>query len=504
MKRGRDKFVRYARPREYRFNPRQPLEQLDPVVARFAASRFTFTEPEALNEIWAAGEDIRLREDVRFYELEELGHFHLSQHILANHTLIERLWQGIWDGRDINAELTRLDQTKPDSFHVYCPADPRFTEIEGRLTLTARPAVRLPDELRKVLDGLAAQLLATHRANGTPATTLQLRDELLRLNASLDFDEQDVDWLEAWLLGRSEWAEIARGLWLPTDLLPRPDIPQVFRVIRVGGSNQQPGTESFIRIEQSDETEQAEPNCPVPAAPPVESHPDASVSWTHTLRAIHLNNGYIPVPSSARFRYPQVMGINRCVVIRCVAHDSGREGWLWLDREQHRLFGDLLKEIIEWEEAGRKLNIQWKPEAIVIRLGGLDAEVQAEETRHIDPEALHELRLGRGESYRQALVAILRDQAQGLAFRPLYEALALRQQHQPNRASVRIILSQSSDFCFINGVWRWQESVNPAKNLRKLMMMGTTDFQLHENSISLGEKAGLICSKVKSILTHWS
>jgi hypothetical protein len=90
--------VRYARAREYALNPRSSVNLLDGVVERFQRARRTFTEEEALADVWASGEDIRLREDPRFWEIAGCGHFHLAHHRLANRVLADRLWQGVWDG----------------------------------------------------------------------------------------------------------------------------------------------------------------------------------------------------------------------------------------------------------------------------------------------------------------------------------------------------------------------------------------------------------------------
>src|SRR6476659_521984 len=94
--------LRYIRPREFPLNPRMPTVLLDPVVQRLQSHRRTVTEAITLGEIWSAGEDLRLREDPRFWELADVGHFHLAQQRLANRVLADRLWKGVWDGRDID------------------------------------------------------------------------------------------------------------------------------------------------------------------------------------------------------------------------------------------------------------------------------------------------------------------------------------------------------------------------------------------------------------------
>ena len=78
---------------------------------------------------------------------------------------------------------------------------------------------------------------------------------------------------------------------------------------------------------------------------------------------------------------------------------------------------------------------------MVITHGELDSEVHEEERRFLDPEDLYDLRLGKGESYRQSLAQMLREQVTGMTFRSLYEALTARLGHRPSRASIRVASS---------------------------------------------------------------
>jgi len=93
------------------------------------------------------------------------------------------------------------------------------------------------------------------------------------------------------------------------------------------------------------------------------------------LRTIHLHIAYLPVPTGARFRYPRFVGRTGPLAILTVIHETGQEGFVWLDREHHRFFGDFLRAAIEWDEAGRRLHLCWSPEAVVITHGELDNEV---------------------------------------------------------------------------------------------------------------------------------
>jgi hypothetical protein len=79
-------------------------------------------------------------------------------------------------------------------------------------------------------------------------------------------------------------------------------------------------------------------------------------------------------------------------------------------------------------------------------------EVQHEETRLIDVQALAELRGGLGESYRRSLQAILGGLPDGLPFKDIVAALRARQGHTVHRGTVRALLSAGG---FIQDQGRW-------------------------------------------------
>ncbi len=466
--------MRYVRPREFRHNPRQPIAALDAVVQGFEKSRFTFDEAAALGEVWKFGEDIRLREDPRFWELERLGHFHLSHHRLANDPLATRLWQGVWDGRDVAREMATLDAASPGEFHVFCSRDPRFVEKKDQLFLAVHPHVELPPSIQAALDAAVQTLLQRHREIGTPFTTLQVRENLDLLGIVIPAVEDLLDTIDSWLRQRTEWTEVARSLWLPSELVPALEPPKPFRVLQVLGADDTSAPDvKEVEIQDVAGEAEAPQNVVLLPDPPVERHPDSSVSWTHVLRTIHLHGLYLPVPTAARFRYPRFVGGAGNVVVHGVVHDSGREGLVWLDREHHRFFGDFLREMLEWEDAGRKLHLHWRPEAVVVRRGEIDQAVHEEECRHLDPKALHELRLGRGESYRQTLRSILDTYATGLDFRSLCDELASRQGHRPSRATIRAVLSQSPGFFLEDGHWHWRDVPDSARVFRRRVILST-------------------------------
>src|SRR4030095_1860084 len=103
--------------------------------------------------------------------------------------------------------------------------------------------------------------------------------------------------------------------------------------------------------------------------------------------------------------------------------------------------------------------------------GNVDLIIQEEEQRHIDPEALHELRNGRGESYRVSLIKILQENPQGLPLSELYQRLVSRLGHFPSRASVRAILHQSPEFTFEDHCWKWRFTAQAERVFREKVVI---------------------------------
>jgi hypothetical protein len=492
--------MRYVRPQEYPLNPRVPVDLLDGVADRLQRCRRTFQEPEILAEVWAAGEDVRLREDPRFWELERIGHFHLAQQRLANRLLADRLWKGLWSGSNIDDELAGLDVDHPEAFHVFCEADPQFRFLEDRYVLVARPRHECSPELAGQLDGICERLLAEHCALGSPKTTQDLLDLAGHLGEWTLSVEDALDNLEAWLSSNEHWTEIARGLWLPTSLVPNPEKPKPFRLraVRPVGAAQATGEVEFL--ENGDEPVAAENSVTqlMLPDPPVERHPDASVSWTHTLRTVHLHANYLPVPTGARFRYPRFVGRSGPVAIHAVGHDTGDQGLLWLDREHHRFFGDFLRSLIEWDEAGRRLHVRWTPDALVITHGEVDLAAQDEERRLIDPEAIDELRRGLGESYRQSIAAILQERGP-LTFRLIYEQLATRVGHRPSRGSIRSVLVASPEFEGRGKAWAWHSVPDAARTFRRTIVLTGLGFDPSKGTPDVSALAHAASGRVTEI-----
>jgi hypothetical protein len=166
-----------------------------------------------------------------------------------------------------------------------------------------------------------------------------------------------------------------------------------------------------------------------------------------------LLEGFIPVPATARSAYPP-RGVNEGdrEVLRGLWYDNDERLWLWLDRAQDRLYGPDLTRKLEWLEAGDLLRIQWMPGIVALRLAGHDDEVQREEARLVDPQALKSLRGGLGETYRQSLQVILSEKSEGLTFTQVVGAMRDRQGHDVPRNTVRALL-YAGGFIRHHGLW---------------------------------------------------
>jgi len=190
------------------------------------------------------------------------------------------------------------------------------------------------------------------------------------------------------------------------------------------------------------------------------------VSWTYPLHTVHLLERFLPVPATARSAYPpRGVGEGDREVLRGLWYDNDELLWLWLDRNQDRLYGPDLARKLEWLEAGDLLRIQWTPEVVVLRLTGHDDEVQREEERLVDRQALKALRGGLGESYRQSLQTILSEKADGLVFAQVVQALRERQGHDVPRNTVRAILYAGG---FLHRNSRWFAAPQSEQGARKL------------------------------------
>ena len=438
---------------------------LDEAVARLATARRTFTAEEALGPIWERGYDLSPQSDPqgRFVLAAEADGQHprqwrLATQALANNRLLDALHSGAWNGRDLDAELAWLD-AEDQVYYTFCPNDARFTTLADG---TLEPAEReynltVPPATRAALDTLGPQLLEQWHGRGDePLTVLQVTE----LMASLGWSEANArnGWqlVRAWLLAWPEVARVGQDYWVPVVSVPKAPGRTRLQVLPVGSAastgnegNEErdipqgldsPGQESAPRLD----------NSPIPQGREAMAN---RVSWTFPLRTIHLLEGFLPVPAAARSAYPpRGVGEGDREVVRGLWYDSDERLWLWLDRHQDRLYGPDLAQKLEWLEAGDLLRVQWTPDVIVLRLAGHDDEVQREEERLVDPQALKTLRGGVGESYRQSLQTILSEKADGLTFAQVVQALRERQGHDVSRNTVRAIL-YAGGFLHHNRLW---------------------------------------------------
>jgi hypothetical protein len=426
---------------------------LDEAVTRLATCRRTFTDEEALLPLWERDYDISPQSDpqgrfVLAYEADgkHPRQWRLSTQALANNRLLDALRSGAWNGRDLDAELARLD-AEDRSHYVFCPYDPRFTRHPDG-TLEAADSeynILLPLETQAVLDALGPKLLEQwHSVGAEPLTVHQLTGRLGNLGWPEAHARNGWQLVRTWLLGWPEVARVGQDYWIPADSVPTgPEHTrlQVLPVVSVSPIAESAHTETSTISEPGSPGRETAPtidNSPLPQGRAVMAN---QVSWTYPLRTIHLLEGFLPVPAAARSAYPpRGVGEGDREVLRGLWYDDDERLWLWLDRNQDRLCGPDLANKLKWLDAGDLLRIVWAPDVVVLRLAGHDDEVQREETRLVDPQALKALRGGLGETYRQSLQAILSEKAEGFTFAQVVRALRERQGHDVSRNTVRALL----------------------------------------------------------------
>ena len=440
---------------------------LDEAVARLSTTRRTFTDEEALSPIWERGDDFSPQSDPagRFVLAAEADGRHprqwrLATQALANNRLLDALRSGAWDGRDLDAELARLD-AEDQAHYTFCPNDKRFATLpDGALQAAEREYnVSMPPATKAALDALGNQLLECWHSSGDEPMTVRQLTELL---GSLGWPEGSARdaWLlvRAWLLSCPEVARAGQDYWVPVAAIPKTPERTRLQVLPVVGTTSA-GEE---RIEEGSILQQpAAPEHDKDTSPRLDNSPIPQsreamanrVSWTFLLLTIHLLEGFLPVPATARSAYPpREAGEGDREVLRGLWYDSDDRLWLWLDRNQDRLYGPDLARKLEWLEAGDLLRVQWTPEVIILRRAGHNNEVHREEERLVDPQALKALRGGLGESYRQSLQAILSEKLEGLTFAQAVQALRERQGHDVPRNTVRAVL-YAGGFLHRDGRW---------------------------------------------------
>lgn len=451
---------------------------LDEAVARLSTARRTFTDEEALLPIWERGYDFSPQSDPqgRFVLAAEADSKHprqwrLAAQALANNRLLDALRSGAWYGQDLDAELAWLD-AQDQTHYTFCPNDARFMTLpDGTLEPSEREYnVTMPTATKAALDALGFQLLEWwHERGDEPLTVRQVTEQLGKLGWSEARERNGWQLARAWLLAWPEVARVGQDYWVPVVAVPKTPEHTRLQVLPVGGATsagEERDGERNIPLRPTSIGQETSPrldNSPIPLSREALAN---RVSWTFPLRTIHLLEGFLPVPAAGRSAYPpRGVGEGDREVLRGLWYDSDEQFWLWLDRNQDRLYGPDLAQKLEWLEAGDLLRVQWAPDIVALRLAGHDGEVQREEERLVDPQALKELRGGLGESYRQSLQAILSEQADGLTFRQVVHVLRDRQGHDVPRNTVRAILYASG---FLHRDSRWFAAPQSEHGARKL------------------------------------
>lgn len=434
--------------------------------------RFTFTETEVLQAYWQQGEDILLREDSRFKAVvlpdqQPSGQWQLSNHLLANQQIYDELFYNEWDGEDLDHFLQQLDQQRAENtFHIVCTVDKRFSFSQNetgsyRVTLNQNIArMSLSHEHKKALDAIASQLLAAFSGERrAPWATFDILEQVQQTASTLLLSKPLLPAeLAQWLRQRDEWASVGRDLWFPKQYLPLATQERRYAV-RAVNPGQRESLLSFlepveISMQKVDEPHEQEKS--------LERHVQAASQgisqghWQVTLRTLHLNEGYIPIPPQVRTLYPHSQKSSNISALPGIWFTDGSAMTVWLDLTRHRLYGPDIADQLAFLEAGTMLKIVWNSAGFTFDLAGQNAEILAEEARLIDLTELADVRSVLLESYRASLRALLASEQQGKTFAELYLALCQRQQHKPNTSTIRTILSASPEFTFdqVEKTWR--------------------------------------------------
>jgi hypothetical protein len=308
-----------------------------------------------------------------------------------------------------------------------------------------------------------------HSVGAEPLTVRQVTERL----SNLGWPEANArnGWLlvRTWLLGWPEVARVGQDYWVPANSVPKgPEHTrlQVLPVVSASTTAKSADAETSTISGLGSPEREAAPTIDDSPIPQGRATMANQVSWTYPLHTVHLLEGFLPVPATARSAYPpRGVGEGDREVLRGLWYDDDERLWLWLDRNQDRLYGPDLAHKLEWREAGDLLRIQWTLDVVVLRLAGHDDEVQREEERLVDPQALKALRGGLGESYRQSLQAILSEKSEGLTFAQVVHALRERQGHDVPRNTVRAILYVGG---FLHRNSHWFAATQSEQGARKL------------------------------------
>jgi len=458
-------------------HPQSELNRLvQQAIDHVANTRYTFTEDEALRPVWEAGYEVTADSDPRFVLTQEADGSHPRQWRLAvqapaNDRLLDALRACTWNGQDIEAELQHLD-TKDGVHSIFCLTDSRFRRRQdGAWESAEEVEAPLPEEIKTDLDALGPGLLQAWTEEGAEPWTVRRVTEVLN---GLGWPEasEGRNWLcvQSWLRGCPSVLRVGVDYWVPAGSVPGVPKRRVLAIVPLPRS--QPAVPDacaedgyYPRTPGTRETQQ-EDVALIPFIEPGAS--GASTHWVVTLRTINVVEGFLTVPAHARWVYPsRATGAGPIEVLRGTWFDTGEDVWLWLDRADNCLYGPHLANQLAWCSAGERIHIDWAADVIVLRTTGIDAQVQEEEARLADPDALRALRGGIGETYRESVVAILAEVSQGLTFSEVVSALRARQHHAVHRGTIRALLSAGG---FVQHGNRWFVAPDAEDGTRRLRL----------------------------------
>jgi len=190
--------------------------------------------------------------------------------------------------------------------------------------------------------------------------------------------------------------------------------------------------------------------------------------------------------------YPHDQKLQNVYMFSGIWFADASEITVWLDTTHHHLYGPDLTDQLAFLEAGTILEISWSNAGFTFNLAGQDPATFEEEARLIDLTGLAQVRSMLLESYRSSLRILLASSPQGKNFSDLYLQLCQRQQHKPNRSTVRAILSSSPEFFFDRQEKKWKLLPNVpeevgASALRKVVAVAqqSSDENSHRSTDAL-------------------
>ena len=441
-------------------------------VERLSSSRRTFTEREALGEVWNAGYDVAIQSDPRFVLAQEDAthdsHWRLVTHTLANTLLLNELLSGQWNGRDLDEKLVSL-ATQDAQHYVYCPLDQRLTfNRQGVLEPAEQErTIALPRSMRTALDKLAPQLL-TEWQEDEPKTLRAITDMLQQLGWQ-DAERHNAHlYVRSWLLNWPAVQRVGQDYWLPVDKMPQEGRHTRLQVmpVRIDASTEGVNEQFVKNVSSTMRTVATDVQRDETQVMISGEATNIRATWSVRLRTINLLEGFLHIPAHVQAAYPLMApGEGEKAVLRGVWFEDGTHFWLWLNRVQQQLYGSALAEKLAWLEAGDIVRIEWAPDVVVMRLVGHDADIKREEARLVDLEALSSLRGGLGESYRRSLQAILLECPQGLPFAEVVHAVRERQNHEVHRGTIHALLHSGG---FVQKERRWYAAPDSEVGARQL------------------------------------